>query len=167
MKRRDLLFDEDPEIPLSPMIDCVFLLLIFFLVTTVIKRFENHIPFQQPSAAVSMNPEARRNTILISVDAAGRFYREDGIRPEDGAVQYARVDDLAAHMGRIATTRGPDTAVVITGDPGSTVQMVLKARDICAAQQFKTIGVKLRDAKAVHPEDRNPGLRTPEYLNRL
>lgn len=155
-------FEEEPEVPFSPLIDCVFLLLIFFLVTTVIKRFENHIPFKQPSAAVSMSHQAEHNAYIISVDKYGTYYREDGLRQEDGAVRYARVSDLALHMKGIAETRGTDISLVITGDPDATVQMVLKARDICAAQQFKRIGVKLRDAKAVHPEDRNPALRTPE-----
>lgn len=158
-------FEEEPEVPFSPLIDCVFLLLIFFLVTTVIKRFENHIPFKQPSAAVSMSHQAERNTYIISVDKFGMHYRENGIRQEDGAVQYALVNDLAMHMKTIAETRGTDISLIITGDPDATVQMVLKARDICAAQQFKTIGVKLRDAKAIHPEDRDPGLRTPEGMN--
>ena len=155
-------FEEEPEVPFSPLIDCVFLLLIFFLVTTVIKRYESQIPVKQPSSAVTMSQQANRSAYIISVDAHGKYYRENGIRSEDGAVQYAPVSDLALHMKMLAQTRGIDTPIHITGDKDSTVQMVLKAYDICVAQNFKTIGVKLRDAKAIHPEDRDPSLRTPE-----
>ena len=45
MKKRQLRRDSgNCEVILSPLIDCVFLLLIFFLVTSMIKRFERQIP---------------------------------------------------------------------------------------------------------------------------
>jgi len=45
----------EAEVMLSPLIDCVFLLLIFFLVTSIIKRYERQIPvtLADPTASVS------------------------------------------------------------------------------------------------------------------
>ena len=39
-------YDEEDkvEVQMSPLIDCVFLLLIFFLVTTMMKKWEMQIP---------------------------------------------------------------------------------------------------------------------------
>jgi len=56
--------DEDPKPDLSPMIDCVFILLIFFIVTTV---------FQKPPGVEVERPDASegsvldKNSILIAV----------------------------------------------------------------------------------------------------
>ena len=36
--------DDKVEVQMSPLIDCVFLLLIFFLVTTMMKKWEMQIP---------------------------------------------------------------------------------------------------------------------------
>ena len=46
-------YDEEDkvEVQMSPLIDCVFLLLIFFLVTTMMKKWEMQIPL---SSLISM-----------------------------------------------------------------------------------------------------------------
>ena len=43
-------YDEEDkvEVQMSPLIDCVFLLLIFFLVTTMMKKWEMQIPLSLP-----------------------------------------------------------------------------------------------------------------------
>ena len=46
---------EDEDLNLTPMIDCVFLLLIFFMVTTV---------FKQPHTLQVELPEARKSTLV-------------------------------------------------------------------------------------------------------
>ena len=43
--------EEKVDIQMSPLIDCVFLLLIFFLVTTMMKKWEMQIPL---SSLISM-----------------------------------------------------------------------------------------------------------------
>lgn len=40
--------EEKVDIQMSPLIDCVFLLLIFFLVTTMMKKWEMQIPLSLP-----------------------------------------------------------------------------------------------------------------------
>ena len=53
MARRSILEDEEPiGIDLSPMIDCVFILLIFFIVTTTFVD-ETGIEVDRPTAASS------------------------------------------------------------------------------------------------------------------
>lgn len=63
--------EEDPKPDLSPMIDCVFILLIFFIVTTV---------FQKPPGAEVERPEAsqgerlEKNSILLAVTAENKVF---------------------------------------------------------------------------------------------
>ena len=54
------------EINLSPMIDCIFILLIFFIVTTVFVE-ETGVDVIKPFAATAANLE--KNSILIAVTA--------------------------------------------------------------------------------------------------
>jgi len=42
--------DEDAEVALSPLIDCVFLLLIFFLVATTFKQDDKDIDITPPES---------------------------------------------------------------------------------------------------------------------
>ena len=64
--RRDLTANdrEDVEINLSPMIDMVFILLIFFIVTTVFVE-ETGVEVNKPEAAAAVQLE--KNSILIAI----------------------------------------------------------------------------------------------------
>ena len=55
-------YDEDDkvEVQMSPLIDCVFLLLIFFLVTTMMKKWEMQIPLTLPTMTSSLYHSIRR-----------------------------------------------------------------------------------------------------------
>jgi biopolymer transport protein ExbD len=61
--------DEEVSIDLSPMIDCVFILLIFFIVTTVFVE-ESGIEVNKPTAKSSVKLE--KNSILIAISAEGK-----------------------------------------------------------------------------------------------
>ncbi len=60
---------EDAEIDISPLIDCVFILLIFFIVTTVFVE-ETGIEVDKPQAASASDLE--KESILIAVSAGGK-----------------------------------------------------------------------------------------------
>ncbi len=66
---------EDLELNLTPLIDVVFLLLIFFMVSTTFQK-ESTISLQLPRA--SENPvEAAQESIEVVINAAGRYYIND------------------------------------------------------------------------------------------
>ncbi|NJN63648.1 MAG: biopolymer transporter ExbD [Acidobacteria bacterium] len=60
--------DESGGIDISPLIDCVFILLIFFIVTTTFVE-ESGIEVDKPQAASSVRLE--KNSILIAITASG------------------------------------------------------------------------------------------------
>ena len=65
--RRSLLESEEAtEINLSPMIDCIFILLIFFIVTTVFVE-EPGIEITKPAAVLDVDLE--KTSIIIAVSA--------------------------------------------------------------------------------------------------
>ena len=63
---------DDVEIDMAPMIDLVFLLLIFFMVASVVtvKKIDVEIP-QSSHAKV---PEDIKDRMMISIDAEGNYY---------------------------------------------------------------------------------------------
>ena len=62
--------EENDGIDISPLIDCVFILLIFFIVTTVFVE-ETGIEVDKPQAASSVQLE--KNSILIAVTSKGEI----------------------------------------------------------------------------------------------
>ncbi len=69
--RRSILDEADDatEINLSPMIDCIFILLIFFIVTTVFVE-EPGVEIIEPDATVDAKLE--KNSIIVAVTADNR-----------------------------------------------------------------------------------------------
>jgi biopolymer transport protein ExbD len=64
---------EDASIDMSPMIDMVFLLLIFFLVAATIVK-EQKVPIEIPMAVYAKVPENTVGRFEISVTAAGEIF---------------------------------------------------------------------------------------------
>lgn len=98
MKQRKLLYASEAssnEINISPLIDIVFILLIFFIVTTVFVD-ETGVEVERPQA--NSASELEKNSILIAITEDGRvFYggREIGVNGVRGTVQsLLKRDDM-------------------------------------------------------------------------
>ena len=63
---------EEPDVNLTPLIDVVFLLLIFFMVSTTFER-ETEISIELPEAS-GKQVETQPLQLEISIDAKGRYF---------------------------------------------------------------------------------------------
>jgi len=86
---------------LTPLIDIVFLLLVFFLLTTQFIE-EDGIGVRLPTAASAANRE--RDEVAVVMTAQGGLYLEG---------QRLTLDELASHLRELI---GQDTTVVLRGD---------------------------------------------------
>ena len=80
--------EEEPEVSMSPLIDCVFLLLIFFLVSTMTKVKNRDIPVDLPTSQSAIRIDMDRHTPFgrfVEVMDACQFYNLSniGIRTYD------------------------------------------------------------------------------------
>jgi len=136
----------DSEIPLSPLIDCVFLLLIFFLVTTMLKRKETIIPITMPDSTSALASVAQDETLVIGLTEDGAFLEPAG-RDRFGAVSYREGGTLDAYLDRLAQELGsavylkPLRFDVARETP---FQRTIDALDICKLRGFQNVSVKLR-----------------------
>jgi biopolymer transport protein ExbD len=160
-RRRRFKDDQDAEVELTPLIDCVFLLLIFFLVTTMMKRMEKQIPVELPDSAAALAEIAHRETVILGLDEEGAIYRGQGADPE-GVVRYVAVPDLSAFLAELASSRGKQTPIRLDAHRNTPFQRVIEVLDQCALQGFERVGVRLRHTGKEYFElgDRR-SLRTP------
>ncbi len=69
--------DEDVALSMSPLIDCVFLLLIFFLVTTMLKKELKEVEhLNLPISRSSLEVPPDDSVVAIAIDAEGEIYYE-------------------------------------------------------------------------------------------
>jgi biopolymer transport protein ExbD len=109
------------DINLTPLIDVVFLLLIFFMVSTTFKD-EVRLRVQLPEAGGEEIPSAEPEMIRILIDRSGSFY------VDEQAVAGRETDALAkALQGALGDRAG--LPVLIQADALTPHQAVMRALD--------------------------------------
>ena len=123
---------EEVSVNLAPLIDIVFLLLIFFMVSTTFTK-ENHLNISLPEASASASDEIPQSIdILIS---------ESGEYSVNGrSLVNTQIDTLKSAMTQ--ELNGRDAApVVITADARTTHESVVRAMD--AAGQLGLVNLSI------------------------
>ena len=107
--------DEGMDINISPLIDMVFILLIFFIVTTVFVE-ETGVEVEKPEAASAVQLE--KNSILIAVTSKGQVVY--------GGKEIG-VSGVRAVIRRL--TNQEDMPVIVQVDEGSNAGLVVRVID--------------------------------------
>ena len=74
LKHKD---DVKAEVDMTPMIDCVFLLLVFFMVSTTFNKQEADISFALPGTAAQSDSVEIPDEQIIQITAAGNVFLND------------------------------------------------------------------------------------------
>ncbi len=130
--RKQQAADDEAQIDLTPMLDVVFIMLIFFIVTASFIK-EAGIEVNRPEASTS-NPKDNVN-ILIAVTGTDEVWMA-GRRIDVRAVR-ANVERLHAE--------NPKGAVVIQADNLSTTQTVVKVLDASRAAGVMDVSLATED----------------------
>lgn len=108
--------DEDTGIDLTPMLDVVFIMLIFFIVTSSFIR-ESGVEVQRPQAETA-NPQDKGN-ILIAVTADGQIWMDK--QPVD-------IRSVRVHVERMRVDQ-PEGTVVVQADKDARTGLVVQVMD--------------------------------------
>ncbi len=118
-----------PDINLTPLIDVVFLLLIFFMVSTTFEK-ETQIKIQLPEATSEATAEQVPEVLKITVDRTGRFYvnQQEVVNTEletlKRAIQKAAAGEKELPVVISADARTPHQAVIKVLDAASSLGFV-------------------------------------------
>ena len=116
MRRRRSREEEDSAIDITPMIDIVFIMLIFFIVTASFLK-ESGIDVNRPGAVTAERKE--RASILVAIDEVGQVWIDK--RPVDIRAVRANIERLRAE--------NPEGGVVIQADTESKNGVLVKVMD--------------------------------------
>jgi biopolymer transport protein ExbD len=101
---------------LTPMIDCVFLLLIFFLVAAQLADEERELDIKLPTASAAMPLAATPKELFVNIDREGRYLvagrQLDPPQLEDVVRQAAATNPLRQAIQIRADKRSPLEASV-------------------------------------------------------
>ncbi|MEX2607515.1 MAG: biopolymer transporter ExbD [Kiritimatiellia bacterium] len=132
--RTDL--DDEPEIAvdMAPLIDCVFLLLIFFLVSTTMKRIDQELKLDLPEAMAAVEVKNTDDLVTLGVDKAGGLFW--GVEPITSTGLRNRLEEL----GRT----NPDQRIRIDADEQTSYAHVLHVIDVCSFYGLDNLGLHTR-----------------------
>lgn len=133
------------EVILSPLIDCVFLLLIFFLVTSMIKRFERQIPVNLSDGTSSIAFEASDDSYPIGVSRSGIMYGPDRAN-QYGVMGFKPLVEPDGFLMEVLMKRGADAPVTVNVEKGTRFQEVIKVQDRLEILGFSQVRFRIRDA---------------------
>ncbi len=112
---------ESSGFQIAPMIDIVFLLLIFFLVTWNFSKDEMELDVQVPTAREGKESRRAVGEVILNVKA-------------DGSVVMNRremnTEELEAALAKIQSLY-PDQAVVLRGDETTEYSRIVEVLDVC------------------------------------
>jgi biopolymer transport protein ExbD len=123
--------DDAPGVDMAPLIDCMFILLIFFLVTATLKKVENEVPLELPFADATVQRQVDPELIVLAVDADGQQY------VDNEPVTTAMLHELLAE----AAATDPNRRVRVDGDRSAPYQGILELIEAAKVQGLNNIGL--------------------------
>lgn len=107
-----------PEISMAPLIDMVFILLIFFLVSTTFTQ-ETGVTVERPKA-VTAEPLAKESILIGITEKGAIFFENQEVSPRD-----------LRSVVRRALDERPGRGVIILADKSSKTGRVIEVLDVC------------------------------------
>ena len=134
-----------PQIPIAPLIDAVFLLLIYFMVTSSLEKQEADISFELPGTVEQEEPLELPDEQVIEIHENGQIvvneYSYD-------SPQSNRLIELQAMLTRLQESSPANktvTQVTIAPDPNTRHSRIIKVMDAVAAAGITGVNFSLED----------------------
>ncbi len=123
--------DDDFSIPLTPLIDVVFLLLIFFLVATTFLEEEKDLAVSLPQSTEGLGREARARPATINI-------RADSTLTWSGkTVSFEELEGILVRWAGRRLAAG----VVLRGDRKTPHEAIVKVLSICRRAGVKRVNI--------------------------
>jgi biopolymer transport protein ExbD len=129
---QNLMDEEEATIDMTPMLDVVFIMLIFFIVTASFVK-EAGIDVNRPDAATAVKKD--RANILVAISAKGDIWINK--RKVDVRAVQANIERLYAE--------NPQGTVVIQADRKATTEVLIKVMDASRAAGIEDVSIAAQE----------------------
>ena len=107
---------------MAPMVDIIFLLLIFFIAAAVYSQWESKLEIKVPTADTAIDRPRYPGEAIINIDKNGKFFLN--------SMEFS-AERLTKMLQQLAATY-PDQPVVIRADQDTDCKYLIQVIDICA-----------------------------------
>jgi biopolymer transport protein ExbD len=135
-----------PAIQLTAMMDVVFLMLCFFITTSVFSQWEYEIDISLPSAKTGKVPDRLPGEVIINITKDGRIAINQ---------QFLTLDVLKTRLTRLGKSF-PGQPVVLRADKDTRYEDLMNVVDICRQSNIWNFSMATTEDKKAKDDAANP-----------
>jgi len=128
--------EDEPTINLTPMIDVIFTLLVFFMLATTFAEREKVLDLELPLATTAKSPQPTPLELVINVSRSG-VISIDGRALQGDALRRTLSD---------AARRGSSTLVTVRGDRRGSYDEIVRVLDECMRAGLSNLSLSTLDS---------------------
>lgn len=133
-----------PEMAIAPMIDCVFLMLIYFMVSSTLERQEADIAFQLPGVVEQSEPIEMPDEQVIEIRSDGRaVLNSSEYGSASGNAPLMQLTAVLARFKQASDANRVEAVVTLQPAPDATHQAIIRVMDACSAAGISAVNFAL------------------------
>lgn len=145
MIRRKKKPEPKPSIPIAPMIDVVFLLLLYYLVTSTLDKQEADISFQLPGVVEQSDPLEMPDEQIVEIDDEGQVVVNEYAYDSPDASRFLELTAMLTRFKQASDANKVDALVTLAPSDGTSHQVIVRVMDACSKAGIKGINFSVAD----------------------
>jgi biopolymer transport protein ExbD len=145
MRQRKKKPEAKPQIPIAPLIDAVFLLLIYFMVTSSLERQEADISFELPGTVEQDEPLELPDEQFIEIRKNGQVVVNEYNYDTPNARQLLELQAMLTRLQEASRANKTETQVTIAPAPTTRHDRIIDVMDAVAAAGITGVNFALEE----------------------
>ena len=125
--------EDKPEIPIAPLIDAVFLLLIYFMVTSSLEKQEADISFELPGTVEQEEPIELPDEQVIEIRDDGQIVVNEYSYDSPNARRLIELQAMLTRLQEASVANKTTTQVTISPAPRTKHAVIVRVMDAVSA----------------------------------
>jgi biopolymer transport protein ExbD len=136
---------DKPQIAIAPLIDAVFLLLIYFMVTSSLERQEADLSFQLPGTVEQDEPLELPDEQIIEIRADGQVVVNEFSYDSPAALRLRELQAMLTRFREASEANRTTAQVTIAPAPEARHEMIIRVMDAISAAGISGVNFALED----------------------
>ena len=133
------------DVPIAPMIDVVFLMLIYFMVSATLQRQEADIAFQLPGVAEQDEPLEMPDEQIIEITGEGQVLVNEFAYDHPNAHRFTELAAMLTRFREASDANRVETVVTIAPDDQTLHHFIVRVMDACSLAGIRNVNFAFGD----------------------
>lgn len=132
-----------PQIQIAPMIDCVFLLLIYFMVSATLEKQEADLSFELPGTVEQSEPVEMPDEQIIEIRDDGQVIVNEYAYDSPDANRFVELAAMLTRFKEAANANQGDAIVTVSPADLALHETIVKVMDACSVAGIDSVNFAL------------------------